>query len=215
MTKLLQALLAAQRKYPTIHKDATNPFHKSKYAPLDSVLAAVVPTLNAEGVILTQSVTTPDRNEAGQVTAVTIVTSLLHAESGERLDSPLVMPVAKSDPQGMGGAITYGRRYGILNACGLTGEDDDDGNAASRSPKVSKAKADRATNLAVWPFGEHKGKLLTALTQEQLVSGLEWMKGKNDEKKFGLLIASVENELEDRRDRPEALRDGPDGLPFK
>ena len=45
------------------------------------------------------------------------------------------MKPAKNDPQGLGSAITYQRRYALGAILGLNIDIDDDGNAASTQPK--------------------------------------------------------------------------------
>jgi hypothetical protein len=50
----------------------------------------------------------------------------------------LLNPV-KNDPQGLGSAISYARRYGEAAICGIVAEEDDDGNAASEAPRKAKA----------------------------------------------------------------------------
>ena len=202
MSALTKALLAAQMEMPVIPKSATNPFFKSSYAPLDAVLAAVRPILNKHGLVLSQSVTAPDRNEAGQVTAITVVTTLTHAESAEKTDSCVVMPLVKSDPQGAGGAITFGRRYGLQVALGVTAEEDDDGNHASASAKPAKRPAPAkaaASNASgpIMPFGDHKGEPLAKLDAETLTKALDWCKAK-DAAKFASLITQLETELDGR-----------------
>jgi excinuclease UvrABC ATPase subunit len=42
---------------------------------------------------------------------------------------------AKNDPQGQGSAITYMRRYALSAILGIATEEDDDGNAASRTDR--------------------------------------------------------------------------------
>lgn len=210
--KVAAALLAAQREFPTIVKDKLNPFHKSRYATLDAVLSATLPILHKHGLALTQSVTSPDRDETGKMTAFTIVTTLWHAESGESLQSWLPMPLAKADPQGAGAAVTYARRYGIQLALGVTADEDDDGNHASRPAKdqarsqgegrQTRATAEAASHAAaggatVWPFGEKKGTPLPMLSQKELSDGLDWLKTK-DAAKFASLITAVETELDSR-----------------
>jgi hypothetical protein len=71
-----------------------------------------------------------------------LVTKLTHAESGQWQSSLMVMPLPKSDPQGYGSAMTYGRRYSLAAMVGIVSEDDDDGNAATGA--VSKRKRERA-----------------------------------------------------------------------
>jgi hypothetical protein len=48
------------------------------------------------------------------------------------------MPVSKQDAQGVGSAITYGRRYGLMAMCGVPA-DDDDGHAATSAPPPAKS----------------------------------------------------------------------------
>jgi hypothetical protein len=61
---------------------------------------------------------------------VILETVLLHL-SGEWISGEMFLPLAKGDPQGVGSAITYGRRYGLMAILGMVADDDDDGNAAS------------------------------------------------------------------------------------
>ena len=71
---------------------------------------------------------------------MTVETVFLH-ESGEALRcGKLHVPASKQDPQGYGSALTYARRYSLMTACGIAPEDDD-GNAASKTPAaVTKPK---------------------------------------------------------------------------
>lgn len=209
MAKVFAALLAAQREFPPIAKDATNPFHKSKYATLDAVLSAVLPVLHKHGLALTQSIATPDYNEAGQLTAFTITTTLIHAESGESISSTLPMPLAKSDPQGAGGAVTYARRYSLQLALGVCAEEDDDGNHASipaRKAAASPAKPSKPASASSgapedfpMPFGNHKGVRLGSLETPVLKDAIAWCAAK-DETKFASLIDKMQLVLDNRGD---------------
>ena len=205
MSALYQALLAVQRDMPTIPKDSVNPFHKSKYASLDTVLSIVRPVLTKHGLVLSQSVTTPDRNDAGAVTAFTIVTRLIHAETGETLESPVVMPLVKSDPQGAGGALTYGRRYGIQVALGITAEEDDDGNHASRPAKVP-AKPERVTRPLSAPAAPTakplliKGKPLADADLADIRHAKQWYEENGGTQKYAAQIEQVDQELARRTD---------------
>ena len=60
-----------------------------------------------------------------------IVETILIHESGQWVQSELCLPLAKADPQGVGSAMTYGRRYGLAAIVGIVADADDDGNAAS------------------------------------------------------------------------------------
>lgn len=127
MKELYKALLAAQKDMEPLKRDANNPFTKSKYATLAAVQGACFPSLNKHGIVVVQ------RAESGEAGHVVVVTCLVHSESGEMLESSLCVPMAKNDAQGMGSAITYGRRYQLMAMCGLAPEDDDGSAASARS----------------------------------------------------------------------------------
>ena len=104
-------------------KGAANPFFKSKYANLEEVIKVVKDAFAAYGLCFVQFPI------SGEGTAG-VETIILH-ESGEFISNEFLLKCSKSDPQGMGSAITYARRYGLQSACGIPSEDDD-GNAASK-----------------------------------------------------------------------------------
>lgn len=123
-----------------IPKDAKNPFFKSKYATLSSILDAISTPLETAGLSYSQL---PDGNNG-------LTTILMHSESGEYLQSTYEMHPAKNDPQGIGSAITYARRYALGAILGLNIDDDDDGNAASQTGKQT------ANNTPAKPTPEKK-----------------------------------------------------------
>ena len=119
MKELLTALVAAKSTFTSIKKDKANPFHKSKYATLDSVLGAVEPSLLANDLVLVQAVS------EGQ-----LITTLWHT-SGQSLASNFKLPEL-SDPQKLGSQITYYRRYAVCALLSVTADEDDDGSVASK-----------------------------------------------------------------------------------
>lgn len=130
MKNIAAALVKAQKNFAPALKTSTNPHFRSKYADLSACVEAVIDALNEAGIALVQKC---HECESG----VTVETVFLH-ESGETLDAGrLHVPAAKHDPQGYGSALTYARRYSLMAACGIAPEDDD-GNAASRSPAPVK-----------------------------------------------------------------------------
>lgn len=131
---LAKALVAAQKATESIKKAATNPAFKSKYADLAHVVEGVVPALNTAGVMVLQC---PGFD--GEFVSVT--TTFLH-EGGSSVTSTLSLRPSKGDPQGVGSAITYARRYALLSMAGGAPEDDD-GNAAS-GPRQERPEAKRA-----------------------------------------------------------------------
>ncbi len=126
VTDLAKALIAVQHTLQPAIKDRENPFAKSRYATLNSVMDSCRDALLANGIWVTQY---PVPAEVGHLG---LVTKLTHAESGQWQSSLLVMPLPKADPQGYGSAMTYARRYALSAMLGMVTEDDDDGEAASR-----------------------------------------------------------------------------------
>lgn len=117
-----KAFVQAQKGMESVKKAATNPAFKTKYADLSEVVEAVVPALNAAGIGVLQF-------PAFSGDMVSVTTVFMH-ESGASVTGTLDLRPSKMDPQGIGSAVTYGRRYSLLAMTGAAPEDDD-GNAAS------------------------------------------------------------------------------------
>lgn len=135
ITELAKALLNVQRVIQPATKDSTNPFTKSTYASLKSVMDTCRQALLDNGIWLCQypvPVETPG--------SIGLITKLTHAESGQWQSSLSVVPLPKADPQGMGSAITYSRRYALTAMLGMVTEDDDGESAkiSSQSRPTSK-----------------------------------------------------------------------------
>jgi hypothetical protein len=108
-------------KVGTIKKDAKNPFFKSTYASLSNILDQIADPLAESGLIFTQLPT--GENE--------LVSMLIHADTGEYIQSCYSMKPVKDDPQGRGSVITYQRRYALSAILGLNIDADDDANEAT------------------------------------------------------------------------------------
>lgn len=128
--KLALALSKAQGQIKGAAKDSENPFFKNKYADLTSVWEACRAQLCANELAIVQT-TAPGENDY-----IVVETTLLHS-SGEWISGSLPIKPVKNDPQGIGSAITYARRYALAAMVGVAPEDDD-GEAATRPKAVSK-----------------------------------------------------------------------------
>lgn len=126
---LVKALTKAQSEMPKIEKDKENPFFKSFYADLATVIEAVTPTLAKNGLCIYQTTRAGDRP--------CLVTVLAH-ESGQFISGEYPLIPVKQDPQSLGSATTYARRYALCAILGIVAEDDDDGNAATKAPAPAK-----------------------------------------------------------------------------
>lgn len=140
LSKLAAALVKAQAEIKFAAKDSSNPFFKSKYADLPAVIDAIKPALNKHGISFLQIVV-----QEG------VETMLLH-ESGEYISGITPVVVAKqNDPQALGSAITYAKRYGLQAIVGVPADVDDDGEAAmARQPTKPVIKQQPKSND---PFG--------------------------------------------------------------
>jgi hypothetical protein len=135
---LSMALAKFHSQVGKIAKDAKNPFFKSNYASLSHILQEVSEPLQSAGLVIAQF---PD--------GTGLVTMLIHSESGEYISSNYTMPVAKqNDPQAVGSAITYARRYAVSSILSLN-VSDDDGNAAAVQPKKQPLQASEKLDAAI------------------------------------------------------------------
>ena len=131
IAELAKALSKAQADMSGAKKSSNNPFFKSKYADLKEVIECVKEPFADNGLSFVQF---PISNDgfAG------VETVIMHS-SGEWISNEYMLKVSKNDPQGIGSAITYARRYALQAACGVPSEDDDGESAMGRPPKQKKA----------------------------------------------------------------------------
>ena len=128
---LAAALAKAQGQMKGAVKDSANPFFKSKYADLASVVDAIKVPFSTYGLSYIQTIEPSDKDE------VRVETTLLHS-SGEWISCGfLALPVSKADAAGYGSALTYCRRYSLSAAVGVAPEDDDGQAASAAKPKVT------------------------------------------------------------------------------
>lgn len=125
---ILKKLFEAKKEIGAITKDAKNPFFKSNYFDINSLLREIEPILEKNELILLQPI------EDGKVK--TIIFSIDEDGSKDNVFSEMQLPNIQ-DPQKLGSAITYYRRYTLQSLLGLQSEDDD-GNKASRSINFKK-----------------------------------------------------------------------------
>lgn len=121
---LAKALATVQASLTPVRRGSTNTYFHSTYADLSSVWESCRESLAKNGLCVIQG------NSVGEANTLIVETILIH-ESGQWVQSELCLPLAKNDPQGVGSAMTYGRRYGLAAIIGIVADADDDGNAAS------------------------------------------------------------------------------------
>jgi hypothetical protein len=161
ITNISKALLKAQKSMGDATKGSKNPFFKSSYADLNSIREAAMPALHANGITVLQPTTFIGGKQFVQ-------TTLLH-ESGEFLAALTEIVVAKAnDPQAMGSAISYARRYGLQSLVCIGAVDDDGEGAMAREPVESKTKTSGSNSF------KPKVKPSTPVVSEEESTTDEW-----------------------------------------
>jgi hypothetical protein len=145
---LTDAWRSARAEMPAPKFDAVNPHYRSRYASLAELLRVAVPTLAKHKIGLTQRTAYEDG-------VTIIVTELLFWSEviGEEKMIAEYPAIAKdsTNPQALGSAVTYARRYSLAALLAIAAEDDDDGNAATsgngngKPTSGSGYKADKGT----------------------------------------------------------------------
>lgn len=122
---IYKKLFEAKKEIGKISKDSKNPFFKSKYFDINSLLEHVEPILQKHSLLLLQPIL------EGKVR-----TELIDFETGEKVASEIALPQL-NDPQKLGSCVSYYRRYTTQSLLGLQATDDD-ANLASSKTKVAQ-----------------------------------------------------------------------------
>ena len=123
---IYKKLFEAKKEIGKISKDSTNPFYKSKYFDINSLLEHVEPILEKHGLLLLQ----PIRDNK-------VITMIIFINSDNTIKDDIVKSEMEltniTDPQKRGSEITYYRRYTLQSLLGLQAEDDDGNMAAKKT----------------------------------------------------------------------------------
>lgn len=123
--ELFAALSKAQVEFKKAVKDAANPFFKSNYADLESVIDAVRPALAKNGLCVIQSTDMLLPSER------LVLKTILGHSSGQFVEGLYPINPVKNDPQGVSSAITYAKRVSLAAMVGAVATDEDDDAEAS------------------------------------------------------------------------------------
>jgi len=217
--EIYKSLVKAQGEFSAIPFDAKNPHFGNKYASLTGTQEHVRPILSKHGLGLIQSVESLESRYYVQ-------SRLIH-ESGEWIQSSIELMVDKKNMQGLGSATTYAKRYAAQAILGLSGDEDDDGNAAAKdyshkAPPQKKAYEKVAPEDYVLDMGSLKGQKLGDLSLDQLgpvedflSNHIKEKKGTEKQRKFyGFVLSQVRivQGQKEPRDTPPSPEQEPEGL---
>lgn len=129
--KLAEALAKAQATMQEAKEDSKNPFFKSNYADLTSVWRACKASLTSNGIAISQPTVMVENQ-------LYVSTVMIHT-SGEWMRGMYPVMSTKNDPQSIGSATTYARRYALAAMVGVCkeGEDDDAEATMDRKPSIT------------------------------------------------------------------------------
>lgn len=122
---LHQKLHKAKQSIGKVAKNATNPHFKKSYSDINAITEAVEPILLENGLLLLQP-----------IEGNTVCTRIICVDSSDSIESCMELP-AGLNPQQIGSAVTYFRRYTLSSLLCLQSLDDD-ANSASVPAKAVK-----------------------------------------------------------------------------
>jgi hypothetical protein len=182
--ELAVALAKAQGRIKGASKDSVNPHFKAKYADLASVWDACRAPLSENGLSVVQTVAHGDGK-------IALETMLLHA-SGQWVGGSYPVTPKAHDPQSVGAAVTYARRFSLMAMVGIAPEDDD-GESQMNRPRISTTPphhSDFAPPPPLpfeeggyrIPFGKFNGKRLDEIPAKELLSYCDYIEDESKSK---------------------------------
>jgi hypothetical protein len=158
---MYRKLWSAKQQIGKVHKNAKNPHFKQSYADLNAVLDACEQILLDNGLMILQPVNDD-----------VVITQIIDVDSGEKIESFMRLP-ALTNPQQLGSAISYYRRYSLVSLLTLASTDDDGAEAAKNIPQKKPAISETGFTKALTAIAEGrytKEDLMTnySLTTDQL-----------------------------------------------
>lgn len=184
--QICKALLDFHKEVNRIEKDGENPHFGNSYATIDQIIDEVRPLLAKHGLFVMQMATNDDPSE------VKLVTRIYHS-SGQWMESPpLTLKPQRQDPQAIGSAVTYARRYSLTSFLSLNTGEDDDGNAASlpQQQQTNQTKQQKQTKQQ----SKANGQALATDKQKKAIFAIATKKGLDREQVKKLVARLIERE---------------------
>ena len=211
--ELMEALSVAQGAFINVPATADNPFHKSKYAPLDEVIKMYRPILAKNDLAITHGVYHMNFEDGAKAF---LKTRLSH-KSGQWIEddgAPLLVRTTDKNGnpveptmQGFLAACTYAKRLGSMAILDLAAtEEDDDGETAQAQwagplKKTKLGEEARALSKAIRDAKSREELDLVQVKYMDVIDQLRhdlpvWYEGNDDSEGLKKLIARRREELE-------------------
>lgn len=156
-----QKLFNLQQEIGTISKDASNPFYKSKYFDINSLINQLNPLLKKHKLLLLQ----PIEEDC-------VYSKLICIDGTGGVISALKLPEI-NDPQKLGSAITYYRRYTLASLLGLQAVDDDANVASGVATQKPYLKEGSPEYSKVYNFMKQNGDINSVKLKYSLSNKME------------------------------------------
>ena len=154
IVELAKALSVFQGQIVAVKKDALNPFYKKKYATLDTIWEAIRKPLSANGLSVAQTIGLQDGKS--------ILETTLYHSSGEWISGIMLVNPVKDDPQSLGSAISYARRYSLSAMLGIVADEDDDAEKATDKQEELEGEQKEIPKMTT-----KQGSMIFALANER------------------------------------------------
>lgn len=132
----MDKILKIQSEIGVLSKTETNPFFKSKYFDINGLIAQLLPLLEKYKITVMQPLTTVGGTPA-------IKTIVCDSENHKEIIQGTITLPDLQDPQKMGSAITYYRRYALQSLFLLQAEDDDANHASTTKSPANRNVANQ------------------------------------------------------------------------
>ena len=181
-------ILEFQKKVGVLKKDKKNPYFNSNYADINTLLSVIKPLLSELGLIVVQPIMVSNGKQI-------LITQIKNSEDDKVvLESSIYLP-DNLDPQKMGSAITYYRRYSLQALLSLEAEDDD-GNMGKK--QATPAQKTFAKKVELAPLDQLKRLLVErgAKNEQESLEKLEIATGVKPKKFVEMTPEEITNNLQ-------------------
>lgn len=168
--EIMQAIMNVQQQAEYIKRESAGQVGQGhfKYANLTTTWDSVKQLLKENNIVVYQSPTSQYGGSQGNL----FKTTLFHTESGQSITEVMGMVITRQDPQALGAAITFYRRYMLTSMLGLIPDDDNDAREQRLATAQQKLQIVGAVKLV---FGDAEKKL----TPQQINESIENIIGKH------------------------------------